>query len=161
MIFRSFPSFSVSNPNFFLNKCADFCPETLKSHREKAIESAVNVMHDLIRKYFDSDKLLCPHHNENQRFSCDALVLGALLKGCISIRIWPKPTAPYPGLIFKNLVSQIRGLKLPDMCTGVTGRRILTYVCHGNRAFIEKSMEALENGMCGLDLEDFLPKKTV
>ena len=97
MIFRSFPLFSVSNPNFFLNKCADFCPETLKSHREKAIESAVNVMHDLIRKYFDSDKLLCPHHNENQRFACDALVLGAFFKGCISIRIWPKSTAPYPG----------------------------------------------------------------
>jgi hypothetical protein len=27
--------------------------------------------------------------------------------------------------------------------------------------FIEKSMEALENGMCGLDLEDFLPNKIV
>jgi hypothetical protein len=138
----------------------NFGLETLKSYREKAIESAINVMHDLITKYSNPDKLLCPHQNENTRFSCDALVLGALLKGCISIRIWPKPAAPYPGLIFKNLVSQIRGLKLPDICTGITGRRNPIYECHGNRAFIEKEMEALENGMCGLDLEDFLPKKT-
>jgi hypothetical protein len=65
MIFRSFPSFSVNNLNFFLNKCTNFGPETLKSHREEAIESAINVMHDLITKYFNSDKLLCPHHNEN------------------------------------------------------------------------------------------------
>jgi hypothetical protein len=160
MIFRSLPSLSVGDPTFFQGNCTNFGSETLKSHREKAIESAINIMHDLITKYFDPDKLVCSHHNENHKFSCDALVLGALLKGCISIRIWPKPTAPYPGLIFKNLVSQIRGLKLPDMCTSVTGRRNPIYECHGNRAFIEKEVKALENGMCGLDLKDFLPKKT-
>jgi hypothetical protein len=138
MIFWSFPSLSVGNSTFFLGKCNNFGSETLKSHREKAIESAIDVMHELITKYFDSDRLLCPHHNENQRFACDALVLGALLRCCISVRIWPKPTASYPGIIIKNLVSHIRGLKLPDMCTGVTGRRILTYECHGNRAFYRK-----------------------
>ena len=112
MIFRSFLSLSVCSATFFLGKCTNFGSEKLKSHREKATESAINVLHDLITNYFDSDQLLCPHHNENQRFACDALVLGAFFKGCISIRIWPKSTAPYPGWIFKNLVSQIRGLKL-------------------------------------------------
>lgn len=46
--------------------------------------------------------IICSHG----RLSCDAQLLGTLLKGAIVIKLWPRPKIPYSSLLFDELVQQ-------------------------------------------------------
>jgi hypothetical protein len=127
------------------------------AHRGAAIEGAMLVILNLITRYSGPD-ILCPVvWDENNKLACDSLLLGSLIKGSAAIGIWPKPNPPYHGIVFKNLATQIRELKVFDVCNHALGRYQSCSDAHGVKNSIEASMNALECAMCGLNLEDFLP----
>ncbi|KAH9203305.1 hypothetical protein DL95DRAFT_504873 [Leptodontidium sp. 2 PMI_412] len=120
----------------------------IQENRINAIESMITVIHDLITKY-SGPKILCGNGNG---FSCDAKILGSLLKASAIIRIWPRPEDPYPGINAKTLAGQIRGMQVIDDCSGYYGSG------HEIKVLIEASMKSLEDGIPVLRLTSFLPK---
>ena len=131
-------------------------PGTIQEKRINAIESMIAVIHDLITKY-SGPNILC---DNGQEFSCDANLLGSLLKASAIIGIWPRPEDPYPGIKSKTLADQIRGMRVLDDCE-MSRRERGYYVStrnHGIKDSIEASMRPLEERILGLHLVSFLPK---
>jgi hypothetical protein len=142
-------------------KATNSCIEIMLAHRAAAIENAILIVHNLIVRY--SGPVICPVvWNENDKLACDALLLGSLIKGSAAIGIYPIIFAPYHGIVFKDLATQIRELKvfdvLHDVCNQSFGRYQSNSDAHGVKSSIEASMNALECAMIGLNLEDFLPQ---
>jgi hypothetical protein len=123
--------------------------------RIDGIESLIKVIHDLITKYSGAKKIC---HRDNG-FACDAILLGSLLKRSAKMGIWPHPKYPYPGLTFKTLADQIRGMELLDDCRQSGNRYYSSAGSHGIKSSIEESIRSLEDSMCGLKLGSFLPKR--
>jgi len=113
----------------------------------------IAVIHDLITKYSGPD-ILC---NNNQDFSCDAKLLGSLLKASAIIGIWPRPEHPYPGIKSKTLAVQIRGIQVLDDCNMSSRGYYSSSFSHGIKNSIEASMRSLEDHILGLHLTSFLP----
>ena len=67
-----------------------YVPGNIQKKRTNTIESMIAVIHDLITKYSGSN-ILC---DNGQEFSCDANLLGSLLKASPIIGIWPRPEYP-------------------------------------------------------------------
>jgi hypothetical protein len=134
----------------------NYVPGTIQEKRIDAIESMIAVIHDLITKYAGSD-ILC---DNGQEFSCDANLLGSLLKASAIIGIWPRPEDPYPGIKSKTLADQIRGMRVLDDCEmSSRGRGYYGSTrSHGIKDSIEASMRSLEDRILGLHLMPFLPK---
>jgi hypothetical protein len=141
-----------ARPTGFTN----YVPGTIREKRLDAIESMIAVIHDLITKYSGPD-ILC---NNGQEFSCDANLLGSLLKASAIIGIWPWPEDPYPGIKSKTLADQIRGMRVLDGCEmSSRGRGYYSSThSHGIKDSIEASMRSLEDRILGLHLMSFLPK---
>jgi hypothetical protein len=131
-------------------------PDTIQEKRIDAIESMIALIHDLITKY-SGPNTLC---DNGQEFSCDANLLGSLLKASAIIGIWPQPEDPYPGIISKTLADQIRGMRVLDDCeVSSRGRGYYGSSCsHGIKDSIEASMRSLEDRILGLHLMSSLPK---
>jgi hypothetical protein len=91
------------------------------------------------------------------------MVLGALIKGSMSIGLWPSPAVPFIGVSFCHLSKQIREMRIPTMCelTGRVKRNSLvpismrTMECCGIRKSIEASLRSLEDQLCGLEFSNF------
>jgi hypothetical protein len=126
----------------------------IQENRIDAIESMIAVIHDLITKY-SGPNILCENGNE---FSCDANLLGSLLKASAIIGIWPRPEDPYPGINSKTLADQIRGMRVLDNCERSGRGYYSSGGRHGIKDSIEASMRSLEDRMLGLHLMSFLPK---
>ena len=109
-------------------------------------------MHDYIAKYLTSG-FLC---HEDSPFSCDANVLGSLLKSSAIIGIWPRPEIPYPGITFTSLATQVRNMEVLDECNG--GRYHRSRNEHGVKDTINASIRSLEDQFSGLKLDLFWPK---
>ncbi|KAG4431287.1 hypothetical protein IFR05_013231 [Cadophora sp. M221] len=110
------------------------------------IPASIILIHNLITKY-SGPKILC---DKGHGFSCDAKLLGSLLKASAMIGIWPRPEDPYPGINSKTLASQIRGMQVMDDCS--------RYYSHEIKVLIEASMESLEDDIPVLRLDSFLPQ---
>ena len=135
---------------------ADYVPGNIQEKRIDAIESMIAVIHDLIAKYSRPD-ILC---DNSSAFSCDASLLGSLLKASAIIGILPPPEDPYPGIKPKTLADQIRGMQVLDSCeTSSRGRGYYgSSQSHGIKDSIRASIGSLEDRILGLDLTSFLPK---
>lgn len=129
----------------------------IQTSRIDGIESMLKVVHDLITKY-SGPKILCRNNNG---LTCDAMLLGSLLKGAAVTRIWPPPKHPYPGITIKMLADQIRGIDVLDDSRhhGRGGGYYTSGNGHGIKDSMEASIRSLEDRMCGLELKSFLPKK--
>jgi hypothetical protein len=102
--------------------------------------------------------------DDNMRFSCDAMLLGSLMKGSRKIGIWPRPEAPFNGHKYKDLAKAIRGLKMLDVCGKSAGRKWSSYGgfegnAHGLEDLIENELKAVEESLGDLDLEKFSNEK--
>lgn len=129
------------------------------AHRAAAIEGSLLIVHGLIARYSGPD-VLCPVvWDEHNKLACDSFILGSLIKNSSTIGIWPKPNAPYEGIVFKDLTAKLRDLKVFNVCNHNWGRYQSCSDAHGVKESIEASMSALEDAMCGLNLEDFLPEQ--
>jgi hypothetical protein len=133
------------------------------------ISSAISMLTGLITNYQNSTPR-CPRSGDSA-FKCDAMVLGALIKGSISIGLWPPPAPPFTDISFCALSGQIRQMKVPTLCDtiGRTERRygsrggfdylmdgLPTHIgpC-GIKESIEASLRSLEDQLCGLDISTF------
>ncbi|TVY86226.1 hypothetical protein LAWI1_G007987, partial [Lachnellula willkommii] len=131
--------------------------KAMKNGRRIAIDTAISAIDQLITKYMDG-KVNCTHDGESLRYSCDAMVLGSLMKGARTIGIWPKPTAPFPGKILRKLLEEIRSIKVLDVCSqqvDASGIRYPASNCHGIEDSIKATMKIIEDGLDDLELDDY------
>lgn len=131
-------------------------PATIQEKRIDAIESMMAIIHDLITKY-SGPNILC---DNGQEFSCNAHLLGSLLKASAIIGIWPRPEVPYLGFKIKTLADQVRGMQVFDNCEKSTkGRGFYDSPrSHGVKDSIEASIRSLKDRIPGLYLVSFLPE---
>jgi hypothetical protein len=108
-------------------------------------------VHDHITRYLTSE--LCCARDEP--FDCDAVVLGSLLKSSVAIGIWPRPTAPYHGIAFKNLASRVQEMQVLDDCKGQRNYYSSGFD-HRVKTAIKESIKSLEDRFRGLKLDSFL-----
>ena len=54
-------------------------------------------------------------NNPNAK-TCDALVLGTLLRGASQAGLWPVPSPPYTKASFNNVATAINGLAIESLC---------------------------------------------
>ena len=125
----------------------------IQQKRLHSIESAIQVIYNQITKY-SGPEIIC---GGNDRFHCDAILLGSLLKSSAAIGISPRPTNPYPDMTFNKLAEQIRGMLVLDEHGG--GGYYQSTHHHGIKHSIEASLRSLEDHMSGLKLELFLTQK--
>jgi hypothetical protein len=131
--------------------------KNIQQRRLNGIESAIQVIYDLITKYSGPD-IVC--NNAHVGFACDATLLGSLIKSSAAIGIYPRPKYPYPGVTFNTLAEQIREMQILDDCRN-DHRGYSSYNrYHGVKDSIDASLNSIALGMSGLKLEEFLPKKT-
>lgn len=131
-----------------------YVPGTIQEKRIDAIKSIIAVIHDLIIKY-SGPNILC---DNGQEFSCDATLLGSLLKASAIIGIWPRPEDPYLGIKLKTLANQIRGMRVLDEYE-MSRKGFYDLNCsHGIKDSIEASIRSLEDRILGLHLMPFLPE---
>jgi len=130
--------------------------DVMLAHRAAAIEGAMRIVHTLIARY-SSPEVFCPAvWDENNNLACDSLILGSLIKGSAAIGIWPDIDAPYHGIVFQELATQVRELRVFDVCNQARRSYQSCPDAHGVKDSIQASMNALQGAMCGLNLEDFL-----
>lgn len=65
------------------------------------------------------------------------------------------PERPFNGIAFDTLAQQIRDMDLKSKCDGNLKGYYIKHACHGVRANMIELIQALEGGVCGLDLKDF------
>ncbi|KAL5321956.1 hypothetical protein ACEPPN_009921 [Leptodophora sp. 'Broadleaf-Isolate-01'] len=125
--------------------------DAINANRAAAIKGAIKIIHDLVQKYTEPT-VHCPHGG----FKCDATVLGSVIKNAAEVCLWPPPDdydAP-----FTDVTDAIRSMEIVTSCTQAEGEAKFE---HGVDSFIEASLLAIEDGLCGLDIEDFIPKDRV
>src|SRR5438046_2782670 len=95
-------------------------------------------------------------------FECDAMVLGALIKGVNTPGLLPIPGPPYQGLCFNKLAHHLRTMRLPTLCSESGWHK--KYPAHrddspikrcGIRELINTHIKCAEDGVSGLELESF------
>jgi hypothetical protein len=90
--------------------------------------------------------------------SCDAMLLGSLLKSSSKAGIWPPPETPYSDVDFKSLVETFRNIKVTALCDSISRvyiDRRYPVAAHGFKQLVEEKVESLKERLCGLDLEEF------
>ena len=140
--------------------------DKLEISRQEAIAQAISVIDRTIAEYEESS-VHC-RRCDGKGFECDAMTLGALIKGCKQIGLWPAPDPPYDGMSFLGLARNIRQMMFPTLCTFEMDCGHLLFrssydedsVCVGVKETIEASIRSLEDGLCGLKLDGFKGKET-
>jgi hypothetical protein len=90
-------------------------------------------------------------------FKCDATVLGSIIKNAARLGLWPQPDEPFDEP-FTDLVAAMRQIKIVTSCSQA---EIQSKSEHGVEGVIEASLLSIEEGLCGLDIDDFIPKDRV
>jgi hypothetical protein len=130
----------------------------MKNGRQIAIDSAITAVDQMITKYMDG-KVNCKHTlDDDQRYACDAMVLGSLMKGARAIGIWPKPAAPFSGKRLGKLLDEIRSVKILDIYNNQglgSDSRSPSWNCHGLEDSIKATMKIIEEGLDDLELDDY------
>lgn len=113
------------------------------------IHSILDNVYKLIPKY-TMKAPVCTNGVVEQRFACDSIALGSLLKRSFEIGIWPILEEPYPGKSLEELASQIREMKFLSGCNHTGGDS-----SHSLKAFVDIRLgfqESFSTG--GLELWD-------
>jgi hypothetical protein len=148
----------VSNLKASLAEFINYVLAAIQEIRMEGIEGMIKIIHDLITKYSGTDTVC----QNNSGFACDAILLGSLLKRSAAFGIWPPAKDPYPGITFKTLADQIRGMQVLDDCNQSRGGIYYSGMPPGGhriKGSIEASIRSLEDRTCGLSLGSFLPQK--
>ncbi|KAL2071710.1 hypothetical protein VTL71DRAFT_12945 [Oculimacula yallundae] len=137
--------------------------ELIKTRRDIAIKFCISKFYQLLRKY-NGPETCCesPFMDARSRMSCDAMVLGFLIKGAQQARIGPapkKPKKPYK-FSFESLASALRRIEVRSLCTENSTGSPGTQDAHEVEAIIRGSVNAKDLAIRGYDLEisKFLPR---
>ncbi|KFY53145.1 hypothetical protein V496_07855 [Pseudogymnoascus sp. VKM F-4515 (FW-2607)] len=128
----------------------------IQEHRIEAIGCIITIVHNHIDNYFSSN--ICASGDKDKQFSCDAIVLGSLLKSSSDIGIWPRPEVPYCGMTFKSLASQVEEMRVIHHQCSQDNPFALYNSCknRGVKEAMKASVNSLERRLCGLNLDFYL-----
>jgi hypothetical protein len=116
-----------------------------------------------LKKYQKAD-VLCPRTDDDElALSCDAILLGALLKSAATKKIYPVPEAPYGKMSFNKLAKKIKSLHVEALCDKIDQWEddIEHGPGHGLLSDIQHKIASLEDRLSGLDIDTFKEKKQV
>lgn len=131
-------------------------PDKIQEHRIEAIGCIITIVHNHINNYFSSD--ICVSTDKDKQFSCDAIVLGSLLKSSSDIGIWPRPEVPYCGMTFKSLASQVEEMRVIHHQCRQDNHFALYNSCKNRevKEAMKASVNSLERRLRGLNLDFYL-----
>ena len=119
----------------------------------------------MIDRYMAGQAICDNALDDELRYACDSMVLGCLMTSSRKLGIWPKPAAPFVGKRLKDLVKEIRNIRILDVCNKTSSRRWNSHGpspnAHGLEDFIEASMSSIEAGLDGLKLADYPKPRSV
>jgi hypothetical protein len=138
--------------------------DSIKAKREEALFESYALIEQTLKRYQKSE-VLCPRTDKAYyRLSCDAMLLGALLKSAATKKIYPVPHAPYGEVSFNELVEKLKSLHVEALCDGIARCQIngaYPKQGHGLMEAIRQKITSLEQRLSGLDIEEFKEKKQV
>ncbi|KAF5872369.1 uncharacterized protein Bfra_005728 [Botrytis fragariae] len=125
--------------------------------RENAVSQLINVLKDTISRY-QSQTLICPSHSSpvlditSQRETCDATVLGSLIKSATEKGLFPLPEAPFDdSLRYCGVKGSIETLNAQTACDVVVQDESLH---HDILKMIQQSIKSMDENLSGLSLAD-------
>ena len=129
--------------------------DAIERNRLQMVPNAIAVLRGTLAKY--QGNTTCCSRGDSWASSCDAMVLGGLMKRMASVGLLPPPEPPYKDLSFAGLAKQVRDMELPTLCE-VWPRRghygFSPSSCN-IKTIVDASISSLEDQLCGLDLGDF------
>lgn len=129
--------------------------DTINDDIQTAIAATVSALRNIITAYQQNEKQC---KNERFQFECDALVLGALIKGCLPLQIWPPSVAPPTKVSVQQLHQDIRQMRIPAYCKRVyhdDRSSHETQGCSGLEDVLGYVLCDIENDLNGLTLGIF------
>ncbi|KAE9378226.1 hypothetical protein N431DRAFT_328915 [Stipitochalara longipes BDJ] len=123
--------------------------ESITKKRKTSVSKLLDIVKEPLEKYQGSDVVCSAKHH---RSSCDATILGSLIKSMVSYIIWPIPEPPYEAFTFSGLSAIIDGLRVTSFCqkTNWDGEK-----GHGIRKSFQEKVIAIESKLAGLDIKTF------
>ncbi|TGO20774.1 hypothetical protein BPAE_0267g00140 [Botrytis paeoniae] len=125
--------------------------------RENAISQLINILKDTISRY-QGQTLIYPSHSLcvldiiSHRETCDATVLGSLIKSATEKRLFPFPEAPFKNpLRYCVVKGSIASLNPQTACNVVVQDESLH---HDVLEMIQQSIESMDQNISGLSLAD-------
>ncbi|KAF7854468.1 uncharacterized protein EAF02_011643 [Botrytis sinoallii] len=132
--------------------------DKIDESRENAVSQLIKVLKDTISRY-QGHILMCPSHSLrhvldiiSHRETCDATVLGSLIKGATEKGLFPFPEVPFNNsLPFSVVRGDIESLEPRTACNVVVQDESLD---HDVLKMIHQSIEPIDENTSGLSLKD-------
>jgi hypothetical protein len=122
-------------------------------------------LYDLIEgkiERYQGAKIRCRRTDDTEvAQQCDSLMLGSLLKSARKLGIIPVPNCPNGLMSFDKLSAKFHCLDINAICDSMSRTKIkgaYPKPAHGLKGLIHRKIEALEERLSGLDIQDFKRK---
>ncbi|KAF7903597.1 uncharacterized protein EAF01_006646 [Botrytis porri] len=129
----------------------------IDERRKNAVSQLIDVLKDTISRY-QGQTLICPNHSLpvldiiSHRETCDATVLGSLIKSVTKKKLFPLPEAPFKDPLRYHVVkSSIASLEPQTACNVLVQDESLH---HNVMGIIGQSIESIDDNISGLSLAD-------
>jgi hypothetical protein len=132
----------------------DKTTDTIKADRLRTLKAAFSAINVWIRA-FQYQTTFCKRPDDMAlRGSCNALLLGSLMRSSLSLGVWPSPGLETYTKICSDTIKNIRQVEVEALCD-----KVKPYCAqvpnHGVKDAILMSLAKHERALCGLNLEDF------
>lgn len=111
---------------------------------------------------YQGPKIRCPRTDDTElQQHCDSLILGSLTKSARKLGIIPVPNPDYSLMSFDKLSAKFYSLDINAICDSISRTKIkgaYPKPAHGLKNLIRKKIEALEERLSGLEIQDFKRK---
>jgi hypothetical protein len=136
-------------------KWTDAISDAIKESRVKIIGATLHIIDKFVEKFTaHSGEPECIIGTREDRYTCDTMTLGSLLKSAAKMGTWPKPEEPYCGIIYNDLSTEINEMKLLDL-----SKHNNKHGCHNYGDSIVNSLAQMELHYSGLKLWDFKQRR--
>jgi len=129
--------------------------------RREALSELYDLIEEKIERY-QGPRIRCRRTDDTEiAQQCDSLMLGSLLKSARKLDIIPVPDFPYRPMSFNRLSAKFHCLDINAICDSMSRTKIkgaYPKPAHGLKDLIQRKIEALEERLSGLDIQDFKRK---
>ena len=131
--------------------------------RDEALFELYELIEQTVKRYQKSAVLCLRTDDKELALSCDAILLGSLLKSSVTRKIYPVPAAPYERMSFNKLSKRMKILRVEALCDKINqwDTDEDRGPGHGLQRAIQQKIASIEERLCGLDIDAFKDKKQV
>ena len=130
--------------------------DDINSHRQKVIAALYGIVGEQVTSYMGPG-VHCTRA-DNKGKTCDALVLGTLLKSATTASFWPAPSPPYTKVSFHSLYAALHRLQVESLCDSEAAYSVFGSSAPGHgmrRLFETKSTQFVLVHLSGLSIHKY------